>query len=241
MAGLTDDAVDFIQQRGPLKGRVTGRMSSDGRRGWRLDWDDKKGFHVNWWDQTGGTSERTGCTAPTRLKVAPKTICSRSSSISRHDRRPMERRRSRGQHLDAWMGSGRGLLVPVAVSAAFGDYLDALPWMASSLDWRRMPPSTEIDLSEASEATITKWLKGTSLARHSHLVAWYESEEEGMAIETTDGIQNLDTLFWGAPGTRFAFGANLTGNTWVPVFADLLEYRGADIVTATLPRDRAVD
>ncbi len=53
-AGLGDDSVDFVQQIGPFKGRVTGRQSQDGLRGWRIDWDEKKGFHVNWWDRTGG-------------------------------------------------------------------------------------------------------------------------------------------------------------------------------------------
>ena len=42
-----------MQEIGPFKGRVTGRMSPDGLRGWRIDFD-KKGFHVNWWDRTGG-------------------------------------------------------------------------------------------------------------------------------------------------------------------------------------------
>ena len=53
-ANLGDDAVDFVQELGPLKGQVSGRMSPDGLRGWRVDWDDVKGFHVNWWDRTGG-------------------------------------------------------------------------------------------------------------------------------------------------------------------------------------------
>jgi hypothetical protein len=55
-AGLGDDAVNFVQEIGPLTGRVTGRMSRDGLRGWRIDFDPRKGFHVNWWDRTGGTS-----------------------------------------------------------------------------------------------------------------------------------------------------------------------------------------
>lgn len=53
-AGLGNDAVDFVQEIGPHAGRVTGRMSPDGLRGWRIDFDSSKGFHVNWWDRTGG-------------------------------------------------------------------------------------------------------------------------------------------------------------------------------------------
>jgi hypothetical protein len=51
-AGLGDDAVPFVQELGPWKGRVTGMQSPDGMRGWRIDFDPKnaeKGFHVNWW------------------------------------------------------------------------------------------------------------------------------------------------------------------------------------------------
>lgn len=53
-SGLGDDAVDFVQEIGPLKGQVTGRMSPDGLQGWRLDFDQDKQLHVNWWDRTGG-------------------------------------------------------------------------------------------------------------------------------------------------------------------------------------------
>lgn len=54
LSGLGDDSVDFIQEIGPNVGRVTGRMSPDGARGWRIDFDEEYGFHVNWWDRTGG-------------------------------------------------------------------------------------------------------------------------------------------------------------------------------------------
>ncbi|ELQ6172300.1 RHS domain-containing protein [Cronobacter dublinensis] len=58
MSGIGDDAVDFIQEIGPSKGRVSGRMSPDGKQGWRLDYDDKKGYHVNWWDRRGGPKRK---------------------------------------------------------------------------------------------------------------------------------------------------------------------------------------
>jgi hypothetical protein len=54
LSGLEDDAVNFVQKIGPIKGQVTGRMSPDGLRGWRIDFDSSKGFHVNWWDRTAG-------------------------------------------------------------------------------------------------------------------------------------------------------------------------------------------
>lgn len=54
LSRLGDEAVDFVQELGPFKGRVTGRMSPDGSKGWRLDFDEKKGFHLNWWDRSAG-------------------------------------------------------------------------------------------------------------------------------------------------------------------------------------------
>ncbi len=56
-ARLGSDVVDFVSEIGPMKGKVVGRQSADGLRGWRLDWDPTnpaKGLHVNWWDKTGG-------------------------------------------------------------------------------------------------------------------------------------------------------------------------------------------
>ncbi|AJQ94746.1 RHS repeat-associated core domain-containing protein [Gynuella sunshinyii] len=54
-AGLEDDAIPFVQEIGPHKGRVTGMQSPDGTRGWRIDFDPSsdKGFHINWWVKNG--------------------------------------------------------------------------------------------------------------------------------------------------------------------------------------------
>jgi hypothetical protein len=54
MAGLGDDAVDFVAEIGPLKGKVVERMSPDGVRGWRVDFGPNKGFQINWWNRSGG-------------------------------------------------------------------------------------------------------------------------------------------------------------------------------------------
>ena len=53
-SGLGSDPVDHVQKLGPAKGRIVGRESADGRRGWRADYDKEKGFHVDWWDRTAG-------------------------------------------------------------------------------------------------------------------------------------------------------------------------------------------
>ena len=39
-------------------GKVVGRISSDGKKGWRLDYDPKKGMHINVFDYTKGKSDK---------------------------------------------------------------------------------------------------------------------------------------------------------------------------------------
>ena len=52
-ANLGEDAVPFLQRKGPYKNVVySGMQSKDGARGWRLDFDEnnpQKGAHINWW------------------------------------------------------------------------------------------------------------------------------------------------------------------------------------------------
>ena len=39
-------------------GKVLGRISSDGKKGWRLDYDPKKGMHINVFDYTKGKGDK---------------------------------------------------------------------------------------------------------------------------------------------------------------------------------------
>ncbi|EHO48227.1 polymorphic toxin-type HINT domain-containing protein, partial [Haemophilus sp. oral taxon 851] len=39
-------------------GKVVGRISSDGKKGWRLDYDPKKGMHINVFDYTKGKGDK---------------------------------------------------------------------------------------------------------------------------------------------------------------------------------------
>ena len=59
-AGLKGEkTVPFVQEIGPHKGKVTGSMTPDGKKGWRIDWDAEKGFHVNWWDRSANPGKRS--------------------------------------------------------------------------------------------------------------------------------------------------------------------------------------
>jgi hypothetical protein len=39
-------------------GKVIGRLSADGKKGWRLDWDANKGMHINIVDYTAGKGDK---------------------------------------------------------------------------------------------------------------------------------------------------------------------------------------
>jgi hypothetical protein len=58
-AALSGVTVPFFQAIGPYAGRITGRQSVDGLKGWRIDLDPgTKRLHVNWWDFSGDPSRR---------------------------------------------------------------------------------------------------------------------------------------------------------------------------------------
>lgn len=139
----------------------------------------------------------------------------------------------RGSHLESWIGDGRAILIPATLSAAFAEHIERLPWRVSSLDWSKLPSARRISLPEASERQLLDWFESTQLARHSHLVMWFSPKEDGLAVEAREALKNLDVLFWDAPGTRFAYSAELKDGLWVPAFGDFLEYTGGDTITAS--------
>lgn len=54
--GPNEPTTDYISKSGPDTGRIVGRQTLDGNKGWRIDYDPNdpsKGFHVNWWDHRG--------------------------------------------------------------------------------------------------------------------------------------------------------------------------------------------
>lgn len=51
-SGLAEEeTVLYRSEVGMDKGKVVGRASADGNRGWRIDFDPTKGYHVNWWNK----------------------------------------------------------------------------------------------------------------------------------------------------------------------------------------------
>lgn len=137
-------------------------------------------------------------------------------------------------HLRELIDTGRAVELSPDVGQAFDEYLGTLRWTGTSLDWSRMGPSSEIDVRQATPTQILAWAKDTALGRHSHLMIFYAPGESVLAMPLECGIENLDMLYWDAPGVRFAFGGDFVGGKLCPAFGDILQYGGGDLLIARL-------
>lgn len=133
---------------------------------------------------------------------------------------------------EQWVSSGRALALSDDVSAEFDAYLATSRWHSSALDWR-MIPHVSINVAENSVAEFSKWLISTRIGLHSHVAVWYSAEEGGIVIPREKLLpENLDELYWKAPGVRLLFGLDLKENVLVPSYADILEYGFGDLYFA---------
>ena len=55
-------------------GKITGRQSSDGKKGWRLDYDPEKGTHINIWDFSKGKGPDKAVKLVSLLMVMKKIL-----------------------------------------------------------------------------------------------------------------------------------------------------------------------
>lgn len=133
----------------------------------------------------------------------------------------------------AWIEKGSARLLSLELSRDFKDYLNALPWIASTLDWSRMGPFTEINISQSDEASLLAWAEASALGEHSHLAFCFSPKERCLLVPFKAGITHLDELFWEFPGVRFCFGADESSDHVTPCFDDLLQYGAGDILVAT--------
>ena len=62
VGNLGDDAENYIGKFDYQKGKITGKVSADGTKGFRVDFDAKKGAHINWWNgkQKGAVAFKSG-------------------------------------------------------------------------------------------------------------------------------------------------------------------------------------
>lgn len=132
-----------------------------------------------------------------------------------------------------WIAKGRGFALPREFSVAFNRYLHELPWLASSLDWSRMPPGVTLDVSSSTAPEFGRWLDGTRIGKHSYIAVWYSVPEGGVVVPIGSvTAETLDALYWGAPGIRFSFGIDMRDHAVEPSYGDLIEYGNGDVLVA---------
>ncbi len=132
----------------------------------------------------------------------------------------------------SWIANHRAERLSATVSSLFNDYVHSLPWAGTTgLDWSRMPSCSSIDSSNASDAELDRWMRGTRLSRSTHAALWYSLESGGIVTPTTAVIGSLDELFQYSAGVRFVFAMDALRG--VPDFAGLLQWGLGDRVFAT--------
>ena len=128
-----------------------------------------------------------------------------------------------------WLESGRALLLPDITCEAFDDYLNTLPWMASALDWSKMPPSVAFNVVKGTRDELFAWATSTRIGRHTHLAVFYSRKNGGLVIPLALALNNLDELYQGWPGTRYCFSLDLVDGQLLPAYSDLLEWGKGDV------------
>jgi len=125
-----------------------------------------------------------------------------------------------------WLAAGRAIALPDHMAMAFERYVNALPWFTSSLDWSRMPPCADVNLQGDPSPDYRPWLPRTRLSLHTHLAVWYPGHprSSGIVAPMLDALDELDALYWPAPGSHFCFGMDVSRGKLRPAYKDLLEY-----------------
>jgi hypothetical protein len=137
------------------------------------------------------------------------------------------------EHIQEWIRTGKGLVVPVEIAIRFGQYLNGLPWLASGtgLDWSRIK-GKKVMLCTLNEGQRASWLASIPIGGDPYLAFWYEPDEPCVACESAFAFSNFDQAFWKAPGRRYVFGGSIRDGTFEPNFIHFAEYDGADILVA---------
>ncbi len=137
-----------------------------------------------------------------------------------------------GRIEEQWIRDGRANPLPVAISDEFDAYLKLLPWIGSSLDWSKMPPSRIFDLVGKKRYDLRSWIAATRIGHHAHIVIWYSRVRGGVIVPLNFAVANFDALYRYAPGIRFAFGVDVFEGKIHPSFGDLLQYGDGDELVA---------
>ncbi|MBS2966506.1 hypothetical protein KGA66_25930 [Actinocrinis puniceicyclus] len=131
-------------------------------------------------------------------------------------------------HIQDWVRAGRATVAPHQDCFRFHQHLLALQWVGSGIDWSLLP-NVVIDLGALADEVVFEAASGLPVASHSHLLALFTPDQPGIYCEMKDGLENLDYLFWKAPGVRFVCGTDFIGGAMIPRCADFAEFRDVPV------------
>jgi hypothetical protein len=133
------------------------------------------------------------------------------------------------EHLRARFERQTLILLPKSEAQPIEAALNSLPWAGSTLDWDS-GFSGGVTVSSDELVRTTAVMPGTEFEKHGYAMAFFSFNEPVVAGEMLEILQNLDAIFWKAPGTRFVFAATVADGVWSPVLTDFLQYQGTDSV-----------
>lgn len=137
------------------------------------------------------------------------------------------------KHIRELIADGKAKPMPVQISRDFGKFLESCPFLlplGASIDWFQMPSHTAIEWYEKSDQELVEWARTLRIGRCSHIAMWYNSDEPCLLTGFEFGIANLDTLIWGAPGSRYLFGVDVHDDKYLCAFDAFLEVTGGRLL-----------
>lgn len=134
--------------------------------------------------------------------------------------------------VESWVAKNVAIIVPDRISNQFDLFLNNLPWniAKTGIDWTKVG-AREFVLRNKSDEEIVDFLAVSRLGLHSHLAFWYNRENIAVACPIDFAFRNIDTAFWKAPGRRYMFGVDISGDVFIENFDHFAEYDGADTIT----------
>jgi hypothetical protein len=132
------------------------------------------------------------------------------------------------EHLRPLFESGDLVLLPVSLSQQMDAHLQKLPWIGQSIDLEQLKSAKKIPASDL-EMVVEK-LRETEFGRHSCALAFFKGDDLVVGGKLSTIMENIDSIFWRTPGTRFVFGADTEAAKWAPALDDFIQYDGGDFL-----------
>ncbi|MFF4805445.1 hypothetical protein ACFY1U_44870 [Streptomyces sp. NPDC001351] len=139
------------------------------------------------------------------------------------------------EHLQNWIKSGQASVVSAEVCRDFHDVLLTFPWTPTRIDWGAVEHVT-MDLDEVDNAAVAATARARKAPLHTHVLVLFTPDQPGLVCRTEDALENLDHLYWKAPGARYFCGADASKGRWEYHHHDFGEFDGIAKVTLRVQR-----